>query len=227
MRCFTEESSIHQQLEELTTLLEPLFSEYETIKKNGNDFAEPFLAKIVIAKDGGPANDESDAIALQLKLRPENIRFEAEKVEYTDKINAATKIFNVLLEEAVTSFFAACSRESAPTEILLSISGILLLYHFRKEYCLDSVKLDEGTAGNFDSFTEAFSNIYESLGDKSQRSLSTLFGNGLQIQVFESCSNGILTLTLTLTLTLSLSLSLTLTYRNFKNVLNVKLKLRK
>ena len=59
------------------------------------------------------------------------------------------------------------------------------------------MELVEGEVGEYDSFLETISNIYGSLGDNSQKSLSTLFGGGLDLKVFESYSNRILSLTLT------------------------------
>jgi len=197
MRCFEKDNMIHKNIEGLATSIHSLFSDRDKINKEYNDFMKPFSVQIERAKGGGHENAASKKIAEELDFNEENIRLTKEKVDCDKKIRDATKIFNKLLEEAVTAYFNVCRRESTRAETLLSVSGVLLLYHFRKKTCPDSLKLKEGGAGDYDSFAEAFSNIYDSLGRDKQISLSTLFGDGLMLQVFESCSNGTLSLTLT------------------------------
>jgi hypothetical protein len=197
MRCFEKDTVVHKYLEGHATSLHSLFSELDKIKKDANAVAKPFLERIERAKGGGTANAASDKIARELALNHEHIRLKKEKGDCDNHIKDATNIFNKLLEEAVTSYFNVCRRDRTRAETLLSVSGVLLLFHFRKKTCPGSMRLAEGEAGDFDSFTEAISNIYDSLGCDRQRSLSTLFGDGLKLQVFESCSNGTLSLTLT------------------------------
>ena len=197
MRIFEKDRVVHKYLEDRANSLRSLFSELDEIKKEANAVAKPYLEQIDKAKNGGGENAASKKIAEELHLNQENIRLTKGKRDCDIKIRDATNIFNKLLEEAVTSYLNVCRRERTRAETLLSVSGLLLLYHFRKKTCPASLKLKEGGAGDYDSFTEAISNIYDSLGRESQISLSTLFGHGLNLQVFESCSNGTLSLTLT------------------------------
>ena len=188
---------VHKYLDDHATTLYPLFSDFEKIKEKVNACSKPYHEQIVKAKGGGRENEASKKIAEELELNHEYNRLRIEKADFHNRIRDATNIFNKLLEEALTSYFKICRQDRTPSETLLSISGILILYHFRKKLCRDSMELEPSKVGTFDSFLETISNIYGSLGDDSQTSLSTLFGGGLELQVFESYSNRILSLTLT------------------------------
>jgi len=197
MRCFEKDTVVHKYLEDRTTSLDSLYSDIDNINEVTNAHSKTFLDRIEKAKGGGRENEASKKIAEELELDQEYNRLRIVKADFDNKIRDETNIFNKLLEEALTSYFKICRQDRTPAETLLSISGILILYHFRKKLCRDSMELEEGEVGKFDSFLETISNIYGSLGDNSQKSLSTLFGGGLELKVFESYSNRILSLTLT------------------------------